>query len=55
VLAKNTELPKTEIGDLLEISNAGSYAYTLSPLLFASHEAPKQLLLREDGSLTEEK
>ena len=45
VIAENVCLNKAEIGDLLEISNAGSYAYTLSPLLFASGDLPKQYLL----------
>ncbi|MDL2310551.1 diaminopimelate decarboxylase [Peptostreptococcaceae bacterium OttesenSCG-928-C18] len=42
VLAENIELNTTKIGDIIEISNAGSYGYSLSPLLFASHKKPKQ-------------
>lgn len=49
VIRENVTLQKAEIGDLLEISNAGSYAYTLSPLLFSSHDAPGQYLITKDG------
>lgn len=44
VIAKDVELPIANIGDIVEITNAGSYGYTLSPLLFSSHQAPKQFL-----------
>src|SRR5699024_6113818 len=37
VMAKGIELPKAEIGDIVTVSKAGSYAYSLSPVLFASH------------------
>lgn len=41
---------KAEIGDLIAISNAGSYGYSLSPLLFASQDPPRQFLIEEaDG------
>ncbi|MDY5462210.1 hypothetical protein [Hornefia butyriciproducens] len=36
---------KAYIGDLLEITNAGSYGYSLSPLLFSGHAAPEQILI----------
>lgn len=45
VIAENVCLNKAEIGDLIEISNAGSYAYTLSPLLFAGCNVPEQHFL----------
>lgn len=41
-LAENVALPKADIGDWLIISKAGSYSYSVSPLLFSSHELPKQ-------------
>jgi len=45
VLASDILLPKAKIGDLVVVNNAGSYAYSLSPLLFSSHELPKQYLI----------
>ena len=36
ILAKDILLPKAQINDLISINNAGSYAYTLTPLLFSS-------------------
>lgn len=50
VLAKNINLPKANIGDLVIVTNAGSYAYSLSPTRFANHKAPLQIYLKEDGS-----
>ena len=49
VIKENVTLPKAEIGDLLEITNAGSYGYSLSPLLFSGHDAPKRYLHTSDG------
>ena len=47
VMAKNITLPHTEIGDILAVSNAGSYGCTLTPLLFSSQEQPKEILWTE--------
>jgi diaminopimelate decarboxylase len=44
-LAKNIMVNKASIGDVVSISNAGSYAYSLSPLLFSSHQMPKQYFI----------
>ncbi|MDC7290135.1 hypothetical protein NXH76_20270 [Blautia schinkii] len=33
-MAKNITLPHAAIGDILAVSNAGSYGCTLTPLLF---------------------
>jgi diaminopimelate decarboxylase len=44
VMAKDISLPKSDIGDVLAVSNAGSYAFTLSPFAFSSHELPKEYL-----------
>ena len=44
VLARDILLPRAEIGDILAVSNAGSYGCTLSPQLFSSHEPPKEFL-----------
>lgn len=45
VIAENVTLNKAEIGDLLEITNAGSYGYSLSPLMFAGNDLPQQVLI----------
>lgn len=42
VIKENVALQKMEIGDLIEISNAGSCAYTSSPLLFSGQDVPDQ-------------
>lgn len=44
-------LPPVEIGDRIVVTNAGSYAYTLSPLLFSGHTPPTQVFLDEAGTL----
>ena len=44
-IRENVMMNKAEIGDLIEISNAGSYGYSLAPLLFANHAAPKQYMI----------
>lgn len=44
VVKNNVTMNKAEIGDIIEITNAGSYAYSLSPLTFSSHELPEQYL-----------
>ncbi|MHD0318361.1 hypothetical protein [Fusobacterium sp. THCT1E2] len=45
VIRENAEVNHAQIGDIIEITNAGSYAYSLSPLLFSSHRIPKQYYL----------
>lgn len=44
VMAKNITLPHAESGDILEVTNAGSYAFTLTPQLFGGQDAPKEYL-----------
>lgn len=45
VLAKDITIKSIKIGDIISISNAGSYAYSLTPLKFASHDEPKEFLI----------
>ncbi len=45
VLASDIMLPKADIGDYVVVSKAGSYAYSLSPVLFSSQPGPKQVLI----------
>lgn len=51
VLGENVEVTVAEIGDLIAVSNAGSYAYSLSPLMFSSHGLPSQFIRRADGQI----
>lgn len=44
IIAENIELPIARIGDIVSVSNAGSYGYSLSPLLFGGHQFPEQFL-----------
>lgn len=45
LLAKDITLPRGEIGDIIAVTNAGSYGFTLSPVMFSSHKPPKEFLL----------
>jgi len=51
VLGENVEMRAAEIGDIIAVSNAGCYAYSLSPLLFSSHGLPSQFIRRGDGNI----
>ncbi|HBD63621.1 MAG TPA: pyridoxal-dependent decarboxylase [Clostridiales bacterium] len=54
VIKEDVELNKALVGDIISVSNAGSYAYSLSPLIFSSHPLPSQFLLCEDGEMKNE-
>lgn len=45
VMAKDVLVKKGKIGDLVTFNHAGSYAYSLAPLLFASQPMPKQFFI----------
>ncbi len=45
VLAKEMDLPKAEIGDLLVVFQSGAYGYSASPQEFLSHPRPLQVLV----------
>ncbi len=51
VIAKDITLPKLEIGDMVVITNAGSYAAAISPMQFSSQTPPAQLFLSKDGQV----
>lgn len=51
IMAKPALLPKAQIGDLVIVSNAGSYSYSMSPLLFSSQPLPRQFYLKTNGEL----
>lgn len=42
VIARDVELPALQRGDIIAVSCAGAYAFTLSPQLFSGHEPPRQ-------------
>ena len=44
VLARNVQLPRAEVGDLVGIFQSGAYARAASPLNFLSHPAPPEVL-----------
>jgi len=51
IMVKDIFLPKADINDIIIVSKAGSYSYSLSPLLFASHPLPLQFYLRKNGEI----
>lgn len=51
LVAKDIELPKMKIGDLVVMTNAGCYAAVLTPFQFSSQLSPKEIYLKEDGSI----
>ena len=51
VIADNIYLPKVNVGDIVVVTNAGSYAAALSPMQFATMNPPKQLFLTRNGDI----
>ena len=51
VVAKDVNLPRLEAGDAVALTHAGSYAATLSPVLFSSQVPPSQLFLTREGQV----
>lgn len=51
VLAEGFTGSRLEVGDLIEVRNAGAYACTLTAQRFSSHHPPRELLLHPDGSV----
>ena len=51
VLGQAVSLPAAEIGDIVRVTMAGSYAYSLSPHLFSSHQPPMQIFMDGRGNL----
>lgn len=54
IMAKDIMLPKAEIGDIVVVSKAGSYSYSLSPILFASRPLPLQFYMDINGDILRE-
>ena len=53
VIAKDISMPRLKQGDVIAITNAGSYGAVLSPMQFSSQTPPQQLLLRCDGTVVD--
>lgn len=53
MLAKNIKLPILKIGDVVMISNAGSYAAVFSPMQFSLKKKPSQIFFTVDGEIRE--
>ncbi|WP_315118187.1 hypothetical protein [uncultured Clostridium sp.] len=51
IMVKDIMLPKADIGDILVVSKAGSYSYSLTPVLFASHPLPLQFYVKSNGEI----
>lgn len=54
LVEKDICLPKLAPGDLVIMTNAGSYAAVITPMQFASQVPPAQLFLAEDGRVLAE-
>lgn len=53
VLAADVPAKRVCVGDIVVLNNAGSYAYSLSPLLFSGHPQPMQVILFADGTVVD--
>lgn len=53
VIAKNIQMKKLQIGDLVVMTNAGSYARVLTPVQFATLRPPVELYYTKDGQILE--
>ena len=51
ILAKDVMLPKAHIGDMVIVSKAGSYSYSLSPIWFSNHDLPFQFYIKTSGDI----
>ncbi len=51
LIAKHISLPRLSVGDILAITNAGSYAAVLSPMQFSFQVPPAQLFLTKNGEI----
>jgi len=51
VMAEDVLMPHLECGDVVIVTNAGSYAAVLSPMQFSSQEPPAELFLTADGKV----
>ena len=54
VVANDIELKKAQVGDIVSITNAGSYAFSLSPHFFSSQAITRQLWKTRTGEYLDE-
>lgn len=45
MLARNIELPRSEVGDIICIYNSGAYGFSASPLRFLGHDYPDEHII----------
>ncbi len=53
VLLSGAHMKKANPGDLISVSKAGSYAFSLTPIFFSSHPAPSQYLFIDGAFIRE--
>jgi diaminopimelate decarboxylase len=53
LMGDRVHLAKPEIGDWIGFFNSGAYAFTASPLLFLSHEWPREIMIALNGEVCE--
>lgn len=53
VVAKDILMPRLKYNDIVVITNAGSYAASISPMQFSSQVPPKQLFLTKYGEVVD--
>ena len=51
VMARDCPLPRMEPGDLVVVTNAGSYAAVLSPMQFSTQIPPQEIFLTQEGEV----
>ncbi|MDO5567365.1 MAG: hypothetical protein Q4G59_11960 [Planctomycetia bacterium] len=51
IVADDIVLSKMNVGDVIRMTNAGSYAASLSPTQFSSHDPPVEFFLDRNGNV----
>ena len=51
VIAEDILMPHLEPGDAVIVTNAGSYAFSLSPMQFSTQEKPQEFFLKQNGEI----
>lgn len=51
IVLKDVMMPHLEYGDVVVMTNAGSYGAVLSPMQFSSHEKPDEIFLTKEGKI----
>ena len=53
VMGDRVRLASPEIGDWIGFFNSGAYAFSASPLLFLSHDPPREWMVEPEGEIRE--